>query len=371
MFVCSRKIEGFIYEIRHLIKFILETKLKLRASTNRFYNRDETCSYPIKILVYNDRKCFGYFDPEFYELGFHECLMRASDEQRANVVKHELAHYMTFIEHGPHVLPHGKEFHEFCKKMGWSEAVSKATATMEELMISSSEGDNRVLSKVQKLMALSTSSNQHESEQAMIKSQKLLLKYNVDAKFVSDDKEEEKMFLKRIIMQKKRDAKLSMISRILQTFFVSPVFCRGDTYTYLEILGTAVNIQIAEYVAHFLEEKVDELWGQARKLYPHLKGITARNSFMHGIAEGYCRKVEALKREYSSIESNAVLVIENQLQEFSDIAYGRLRTTKSSARHCQASSEAGRQFGENLRINPALEKTSQNTSKAQLQFTFA
>ena len=36
----------------------------------------------------------GYFDSNFYELGFHECLMHSGREQLHNVIRHELAHYI-------------------------------------------------------------------------------------------------------------------------------------------------------------------------------------------------------------------------------------------------------------------------------------
>ena len=49
----------------------------------------------------------GYFDPNFYELGFHECLMHSSREQLQDIIRHELAHYMTFIEYGAGIQQHG------------------------------------------------------------------------------------------------------------------------------------------------------------------------------------------------------------------------------------------------------------------------
>ena len=60
----------------------------------------------------------GYFDSNFYELGFHECLMQSSREQLSNVIRHELAHYMTFINYGEAVQPHGAEFRAFCQANG-------------------------------------------------------------------------------------------------------------------------------------------------------------------------------------------------------------------------------------------------------------
>jgi hypothetical protein len=56
--------------------------------------------------------------------------------------------------------------------------------------------ENSVLRKVQKLMALATSSNKHEAEQAMIKSHQLLLKHNIDVSNIVDDEEEASRILR-------------------------------------------------------------------------------------------------------------------------------------------------------------------------------
>ena len=73
----------------------------------------------------------------------------------------------------------------------------------------------------------------------MIKSQQLLLKHNIDSKYVGCD-DEEKVFLKRILKQKKENAKMRAIALILETFFVSIVYSRGYGFIYLEIVGNAV-----------------------------------------------------------------------------------------------------------------------------------
>ena len=132
------------------------------------------------MVILNNRSALGYFDSEFYELGFHEGLMRSSKEQLRNVIRHELAHYINFITCGD--LSHSAEFRALCQGLGWGEEVFRATGTFDQ---GQSEGKkSNVLRKVQKLMALSTSSNKNEAEQAMIKSQQLLLKHNIESRYI-------------------------------------------------------------------------------------------------------------------------------------------------------------------------------------------
>lgn len=334
MIIYSKKILIFVAEIKRAIREILAHEIGLKVGRERFYDRREKASYPIQVVVYNNKSMLGYFDPHFYELGFHENLMYTSREELHDVIRHELAHYITFIEHGE-VKAHGAEFKSFCCGMGWNEEVAKATTTSD------------VVRKVQKLMALATSSNKHEAEQAMIKSQELLLKHNLEYRGEDD----EKVCLKRILKQKRENAKMRAIAKILETFFVSTVYHRASDFIYLEILGDEVNVEIAEYVAGFLEHELDHLWNQT-----DLKGQLAKNSFFLGLATGYCNKIQALKRTYNQ---NALILLDKKLIEAKAMAYSHLSKVRSRSGHCRESALLGEQMGRALNIKPAVTNNSQ------------
>ena len=356
MIIYSKKIIQFINEIKHVVKNVLSKEARLKVGRDRFYDRREESSYPIKIVIYNNKAMLGYFDSNFYELGFHECLMHSSKEQLHNVIRHEVAHYITFINYGETIQPHGPAFKAFCEQMQWGEEVYRAASCLEGGQNVSGIEESGIFRKVQKLMALAASSNKNEAEQAMIKSQQLLLKHNVESKYIGQE-DDEKVLLKRIMKQKKENAKMRSIARILETFFVSTVYNRGGDFIYLEILGSAVNVEIAEYVAGVLDGELDNLWTQAQQ-HAHLRGMIAKNSFFLGLAKGYCNKIQALKREYSSAVANALVVIEKQLIDAKAMAYQRLSSSTSNASYCREASALGEQMGRHLNINPAVSKSS-------------
>lgn len=360
MIVYSKKIVEFVKEIEKTLKKVLSNEIGLKVAGKRFYDRHGYASYPIKAVIYNNKSMLGYFDPNFYELGFHECLMHSTREQLHNVIRHELAHYITFITHGGAITPHSPEFRAFCMSLGWGEEVYKASTQLESSKNGFEFEESGVLRKVQKLMALATSSNKNEAEQAMIKSQQLLLKHNIESRYIGGE-EEEKIFLKRILKQKKENAKLRSIAVILGTFFVSTVYRRSDDYIYLEILGSAVNVEIAEHVAIVLYDEMENLWSQAQD-QANLSGMVAKNSFFLGLAKGYCDKVQALKRDYDNAVMNALMVIENQLIDAKALVYQRLSTTKSRSHYCPESSAVGEQMGRQLNINPAINKSSNSAA---------
>lgn len=355
MFVYSKNIIAFINEIKSTVKKILSTEVRYKVAGDRFYNFEQTSSYPISIVIYNNKSMLGYFDPDFYELGFHQCLMHSSKEQLCNIIRHELAHYLTFIYYESYsIQPHGAEFRAFCQSQGWGEEVYSATFCLDGGHNPIDREESNVLRKIRKLMALTNSSNKNEAEQAMIKSQQLLMKHNIELESISSSDDEEKIVMKRVMKQKKEDAKMRAIAQILKTFFVNTVFSRGGGYTYLEISGSLVNLEIAEYVADFLQRELDKLWDEAKRKFIGLKGMVAKNSFLHGIAKGYCDKIKFLEREHTKDVANALMVIEKKLIDAKAMVYKRLSHSKSHGYYCQESSNLGESVGRRLTINPAL-----------------
>lgn len=366
MIIYSKKIVQFIQEIKLLAKEILSKEIGVKVGRDRFYNRDLSASYPIHIVIYDNKELLGYFDPSFYELGFHEMLMLSTKEQLGNVIRHELAHYMTFILYGETRTPHGESFRSFCQSMGWGQEVYRASAKQESCSSAAMQEESAVLRRVQKLMALSSSANYHEAEQAMIKSQQLLLKYNIDSA-CREGEQEEKIFLKRILQQKKENAKMRSIAKILETFFVNTVYRKAKDSICLEILGTAVNVEIAEYVADILQHELENQWERVRK-QANLKGMMAKNSFFVGVAKGYCNKMQSLKNEYTHDETRALMVIEKKLTEAVAMAYQRLSYSKRGGGRCSRSSALGEQAGRQLQIHPALRKADKT---ARLSISYA
>lgn len=365
MFVYSRSIIRFAEHIKLTVKKILTHEIRLKCTSSRFYDKRQQNSYPIKIVIYNHRAMLGYFDASFYELGFHECLMHAKEEQLHKIIRHELAHYMTFIEHGHTIQPHAAEFKAFCQKMKWDESVSRASMELDLEQIKAHREESSVLRRVKKLMALGASSHQHESEQAIIKSQQLLLKHHLESTHAHIE-QEEKIFMKRILQQKKETAKMRAIATILQTFFVSIVYSRGRDGTCLEIVGEAENLEIADYVASVLDLELDRLWEIAKKS-AKLKGALAKNSFLLGIAKGYCNKIKALKQQYTEDAVQALMVLEKKLIDARDIVYSKLSSKTSYGGHCPRASGLGEKMGRALNIHSGLQKKSEQ-SRLQLSY---
>lgn len=356
-FLYSETILAFVEKVRFLTKEILKNEIGVKVTKNRFLI--EKFSYPLQIITFEDFEKrttkLGYFDSEFYEIGINKVLIFTKDQNLLkNLLRHELAHYFTYIKYGNTVESHGKEFREICKRYNWDKEVYSASIEITEKDHSMSPEPSAILSKIQKLLALSSSPNVHESESATIKANELLLKYNLENISIS---EENGFSMKRILRYKRHSAKMSAICTILRTFFVFPVIGNGQEYSYLEISGKKTNVEIAEYVGYFLDNKLDLLWDNVRKNNPYLKGLTAKNSFFRGLANGYTDKITSLQKK-SSKASTALVAIESALDFQTNMIYPHLKTTSRSFKHCASADKLGKKEGKNLSIHQAVSKKS-------------
>jgi hypothetical protein len=280
----------------------------------------------------------------------------AKDSVVRDILKHELAHYLTHILYKD-VKPHGPEFHAVCERFGFPKEVAEATLNIDEGNLSK-EGDihsERVLEKVKKLLSLASSSNAHEAELATIKANDLLLRHNLDYVKHSD----EPIYLDRLLMRKRKDTKLSAIYSILKHFIVKPVISQGKEACCLEVSGTLTNVKLAGYVANFLDKELDHLWEEVRAEH-NLKGIQAKNSFYLGVSEGFDQKMQLQKKNYSEEDRKALVVVEKKLDFDTQMIYKRLSSSRSGHQTDSEARGVGHSKGMNLTIRNAVEGKGKN-----------
>lgn len=357
MFYYSKTIKAFIARVREDVREIINLEMNLKMDRSRvLYNG---ILYPLNIVVFEDHNRLGYFDHRTYEIGLSKKLMMlAHDRVLKNVIRHELAHFIAFIVHGPEHVIHGEEFKDICRSYGWDPEVERAYSNLN-FENSKLEGDlktEKLLERLKKLLALTSSDNPHERELATLKANALLLEHNLDlTKGLSREKldTDEEVCVKRVLEAKRKSAKHVAIYEILKTFFVSPVFNHGTGLFYLEVIGDKTSVELADYVANFLNSELDRLWKITKKENPQFKTITAKNSFFRGVAKGYVEKIEKQKKAHA--QSSDLILIETNLSKKLQIVYSRIgHTTLGSGATHSGASAAGVETGKNLSIKPGI-----------------
>jgi hypothetical protein len=352
MIIYDQTAIAFIQKTEAMARIIL-AEAGMNVRRNRFLYQNML--YPIHVVVFEGSK-LGYFDSNFWQIGLNRKLVwTAKEDVVRDILKHELAHYLAFIEFGA-IQPHGPEFHQVCKRLGFSPEVSAATSNIE-LSNESKIGDlesERVLEKVKKLLQLSQSTDVHEAELATVRANEILLRYNLN--LIADDalSKNETLYMDRVFEQPRRNAKIDAIYEILKHFIVRPVLSHAKGKCALEVTGSLTNVKLARYVAGFLDHELDNLWLVAQK-QSQLRGLRAKNSFFSGIAKGFDEKMKASKANFTAPEKQALIKIEEKLNVDMRMIYRRLTQSSSSSRIDEIAQSIGQEKGRNLNIRTGVE----------------
>ncbi len=353
MFIYDSTSLAFIQKSESFLKEILENA-GIEVKRSRFLFKGYF--FPINVVVFEGKE-WGHFNGPYLQIALNRKLIYlAKDSVVRDILKHELAHYFTYILYRD-VRAHGPEFRDVCRQFGFPEEVADATMNLEESNLAK-VGDlasERVIEKVKKLFMLAQSSNAHEAELATLKANELLLRHNLD--YVKDSPEP--VYMERLLMRKRKDSKISAIYGILKHFIVRPVISQGRDACCLEVSGTLTNVKLAGYVANFLDQELDHLWEEARKEL-NLKGIQAKNSFFLGVAQGFDDKMTASKMQYSDADKKALVLVEKKLEIDTQAIYKRLGQSRSGHQTDYEASLAGHQKGLSLTIRNAVEGRAKN-----------
>lgn len=324
-FLYSESICSFIHQATALAKTILHGEMGITVHTKRF--EVNNLRYPLHIVVFEGPKMLGYFKPELFEIGLNK-LFLYTEEHLLNTLRHELAHYLCWIESGD--LTHGPAFRNLCKRFGWGKQVYDACMTPSDGAIDKAQN---LASKVQKLLNLSASHHEHEAKAALQKAQALLAQYKPQ----SDD---EPFVVRRLLEQKRAMPKWGALMPIAKQFGIYPIINRGQGIAYLEVYGLKAHVLTAEYIIHFLDAELERLCKAHRP--------KNRNIFFDGIAKGY---LDALKKT----EEPGLIALSSDMQKHLWMPYPHLSSRTTKRKYCDASYKAGKEVGKKLKIHSPLD----------------
>jgi hypothetical protein len=244
------------------------------------------------------------------------------------VLKHEIAHqYVDEVLCEREESAHGPAFRRVCRERGFDLRASGAPQTP------TAEGEERVLDRVAKLLALAESPNVHEAQAAMNAAQRLMLKYNLQV--IASGRAGRHAFRHL----GRPSGRVSESERILAAiigdhFFVEVIWVpvwrplEGRRGSVLEVCGTPENLEMAEYVHSFLTHTAERLWRE----YKRERGISRnaqRRTFIAGVMTGFRRKLEQQRR--TDTKQGLVWVGDRELHQYFRLRHPRVRFTHYAA----------------------------------------
>lgn len=292
------------------------------------------------------------------------------------VLKHEMAHQLCSEMYNETGRPHGTLFKRACSLLGVPPEFQCSTTDLAQVVERSTEANRiskkggTVVRKIEKLLELGRSTNEHEAALAMQKAQELSEKHNIarDKGFCTLD-------FTFIVIDKKRKRVASYqryICMILNDYFrVSVVLSTrydpfdDETYKTIEIIGTDENVTIADYCYHYLENQLHLLWKNKEDNNSRVHLRTQKNSFYIGLLHGFYQQLKKQRSgnpqsQDSLSTKDLVLAEDSQLVAYVASRFPRL-TRRSSRKTtvCSRTYREGVKTGGEIKISEAITKTDQ------------
>lgn len=344
MILHSETLHAFLRHAESMAKEILENECSLKTNRTRFLVGQT--SWPLNLVCFEGTSRWAYFDPAFYQIGLNRKLAgRVKDSVLRDLLRHELAHYLTRIFHGESVASHGAEYHATCQRFGWPSEVATAQGDLfaeHEATIGDLASD-ALVEKVKKLLALSTSSNPHEAELATLKANQLILRHHLSRAALGESQTE--LCVLTVMEAGRKSSMMVATYDILTHFMIKPLLQYGKGQVRLEVIGDRSQVELADYVAQFLQREFEVLWKSSG-----LKGKRAKNSFFMGIARGYRAKLETARQSYTTEEKTALVQVERSREKSIRQFMGGFGTSSSSQVLDGSAMEKGKAAGMKLSI---------------------
>ena len=286
-----------------------------------------------------------------------------------NVFKHEMAHQIvTEIFHSSE--KHGPLFDKSCVMLGVPDSFRGASGDLPRIIPdidkkAATSPQRKLLDKIDKLLSLAQSQNEHESLCAMEKANRLIEKYNICRIELSQKAQYDFIIINH---QKKRieNYQRKICTILANHFFVKVILSNSYdaiqccNHKTIEIFGTTENVLIAHYVYDFLLNQINSLWNKFQQ--KHKTPGRQKRSYWLGVLDGFAQKLASSQKIQSTKKISAVqgsqslsvmLCEQDQaLNFFIGQRYPRLtRRTYGSAKIHMKEYEAGQKDGKKLTLN--------------------
>jgi len=277
----------------------------------------------------------------------YELLRNYEWDAVVKVLKHEMAHMIVtdlWKDISDKGMVHGHLFKKACKVM---DVDSSRNQNVSELSSYELPKKDKMVSKIHKLFCLGESNHEAEAEAAIAKAHELMTRYNISMTDLPADK---RLFVFRPvggIYTKVPEYVKDIAGMVAIYYFVKHIYMMHDynrsNYSrtsikrYIEFYGEPHNVDIAEYVFHFLILEGERQWKKFQKSdkykkrfdyseddwdyneYGRRKGKYSKVAFLEGFCSGFKSTLMAthkkVKKEIDPTNKLPILVNDPLLDE--------------------------------------------------------
>jgi len=289
------------------------------------------------------------------------------------ILRHEIAHQVVSeIYLLEDVNPHGEAFRRACDLLHIPYSRCSSSTLLAGMGYTK---DDAIMRKVKKLLALGESPCQEEAERAVAKAHELMVKYNLRP---APSRE---AWVARPVGRawKRMPTYVHEITGLLRDYyFVQTIrwntwdnieginlasgdcYCRSEnTIKYMQLFGKPENLDIAEYVFHFLLEEGERRWAEYRKTeeYKTAYRTPIKANFINGLMRGYRRKIDkqnrTVKQTLNEQQTTLIRKGDSLLLEMFKRRFPNQATLHTNW-NCTRGFGAGLEQGKSISINPGV-----------------
>lgn len=235
---------------------------------------------------------------------------------------------------------------------------------------------NAILTRIQKLLALSQSPNEHEAAAASAKAQDLLFKYNLSIFDVDASGQRsvgERYGRRTVLLGKKRDVlnwRRDLLRSLARLNFCRTVDVIGAEWTNLigEEHNATVVLNLYDYLFATIERlsaegweatkrenggKAPIVWSEVVHNYVSQHAKNYRSSFSHGAVHAVIDRLNSQRKDSEAASDSSALVVisEQELNEAIDFHFNKLVRRKESRADLDARAfGAGKEAGKNISL---------------------
>ncbi|BBO72812.1 hypothetical protein DSCW_02290 [Desulfosarcina widdelii] len=275
----------------------------------------------------------GSWTPYKREIALSRDLVNNSrwDDVR-EVLLHEMAHQVAHEGFKALGEPdHGPAFKKACRLLRANPAASGTHFSLHERLRRGEKLDakDRIVTRIQKLMALAESANPNEAHAAMSKAHELISRHNVDLIDRGVKQHYVSIFLGTPRLRHFREN--YHLAHLLQDFyFVQCMWVeawaleKARMGRVLEISGSDKNVRIAEYVYQAVRRYIDTTWAEYRRG----KGLNRyrKTDFAVGVIEGFRSTLEKVSESSTETSRLPARLDDSALQRYVAHRYPHVRS---------------------------------------------
>jgi predicted SprT family Zn-dependent metalloprotease len=275
------------------------------------YQQSVSLSTPVVSIV-SGKNRLGYWTSNNKTISVSRYLIEKNPwEIVLEIFKHEMAHQYV-SEYFDNSDRHGQGFKTACKTLGVHPVFVASGCNQEQIEVfrgTLPEKAQKMLRRVEKLLALGQSSNESEAQAASKKANYLLNKYNLDriARDETDSPDIKYLYL-RSNKKRMESIEKQILSFLEQYYFVNCIIATiydvktDEEYKAGVLIGNKEALVVAEYVYRFLLNTSKELWRDFRK--KHSGQRTGKVAFDLGFMKGIISNHEMMFKEHDDAKIN-------------------------------------------------------------------